>query len=247
MPYKRVPKRKTRKPKVSKKIQKVAIVKGATHKKARAKQSSLVSTLPRGPFSNQMNTVLVYKSPADLALTSVGFSTTFCRMVANGLFDFDYDNILSNKQPLYFDQLLSSTGPYRRYRVNAWSISLKVMNTTDYPCEVFYDPGTFASINDTDTLAEISNRPKVIYKYLSGVSGAKPYVNIKSYRTLASIATPAGKGDNDWIATYAANPSLPIYATLFLRTIDGVSVPSARVSVSAKFYITCFDADAVSS
>lgn len=110
-----------------------------------------------GPFPKVMNTTLVYKNPS-VNVTSAGISSyNYCNFALNSMFDFDQTNIIGNKQPLFYDQLLSIDGPYKNYKVNAWKTTIKFINLSDKAMFVYYD-GNLTALTETDQLNEVQNR-----------------------------------------------------------------------------------------
>jgi len=52
---------------------------------------------------------------------------------------YDYDNTgeAGNKQPLYYDALLSASGPYKQYKTISWKTTWYFMNQTACPGYIY--------------------------------------------------------------------------------------------------------------
>lgn len=204
--------------------------------------------LQKGPFPKIMHTQLVYQGNMvqDIS-TGVGNSYSYTQWRPNDLFDFDYTNNFGNKQPLFYDQLLSSTGPYKRFLVNAWKTTLTVFNLSDKGLEVFVDTNTMNTFLDTDTLGEIANRRGVIKRVITAQNNAKPMCTISFYRKLKSIVPESRSAVGEWGGYFNSSPNNYIANTLACQSIDGISTHTVRVKISHIFYVTLFETDALVS
>lgn len=201
----------------------------------------------RTPFPTVMSTQLVYQGDMGTTISSGAASVSYTIWKPNDMFDFDFSNNLANKQPLFFDQLLTTTGPYKRYMVYAWKTKLTVFNLSDRPIELFVDTNSVNTTGDADTTSEIVDRRGVIKKIITGQANARPYVTFSWYKTLKSLV-PSGR---DSIAVWSGTPSTspPNYVsnTLYGRSIDGAAGHSYRVKISHVFYCKLFETDAIGS
>jgi len=86
------------------------------------------------------------------AATFAGFTVS-----PNDLLDVDKSvaSFFGNKQPYFYDQCFSSTGPYERYYVKSWQLSFTCFNTTDNAIQLCLSPPSTLQSN-VDTYAEIS-------------------------------------------------------------------------------------------
>ena len=237
-----MPRRYVRKP--TKKIVKVNPAKRYTKKRMR-----MPRRIPTNPFPKVKNCTLLYKQPS-ITLTSGGVSgTILTRFRCNSLYDFDVDNNFLDKQPLYFDQLLSVTGPYKNYKVNAWKTTITVTNLTDRALQVYFDQGTVNSITDADTSTEVQNRQGVINKLITAQANAKPQLTFTSYRKLNSFVPKIANQATEYTGTYAADPTNLIISSLLLTNLDPASITvfQAQVSVTHTFYTTVFNYDSLNS
>lgn len=203
--------------------------------------------LNKGPFPIRMNTSLVYKAPSTTIPSGGILSYAAMTLDLNNMFDFDYNNVLGNKQPLFYDQLLSSTGPYKNYKVNAWKTTIRFINLSDKALYVYYDPCT-GSIADSDTPIEIENRRGVQTFMLTGQNNAKPTCTIKKYQTLKSYFPNSVNSSENFSSLWSTSPTTHCYANLLWKTIDGsVSPFSVAVQVQHIFYCTLYNADSIDS
>lgn len=200
-----------------------------------------------GPFPLRMNTKLVYKAPSTTIASGGILSYAALSLDLNNMYDFDYNNVFGNKQPLFYDQLLSVDGPYKYYKVNAWKTTIRFINLSDKALYVYYDPST-GLITESDTPTEIENRRGVQTFTLTSQNNAKPMVTIKKFQTLKSFFPNSINSSENFAAGYNAAPSTHAYANLLWKTIDGsVGVFNVAVRVQHIFYCTLYNADSISS
>lgn len=221
------------------------IVKVAPRKKYTKKPMRMYRRPSTVPFPKIKNCTLVYKQPSAPITCSVLNKTVIQRYRLNSLYDFDYDDTVGNKQPLYFDQLFNLDGPYKQYKVNAWKTTITVTNLSAANLNVYYDQGVLNSITDSDTAPEMQNRPGVYYKMLTSASNAKPQVTFTSYKSIRSFAAKPSSSGSDYSANYQGNPTSTVTGTLLVTHIDPLDTSSWNilVSVTHKYYVTCFQQD----
>lgn len=204
--------------------------------------------LQKGPFPRVMHTQLVYQGNMvqDVA-TGMGNSYSYTQWRPTDCFDLDYSNNFGNKQLLYYDQLLTATGPYKRFIVNAWKTTLTVFNLSDQGLEVFVDTNTINSFLDTDTLSEMSNRKGVIKRVITSKDNAKPMCTISWFKSLKSIVPNARASINEWGGYFNTSPNNYITNTLACQSIDGTSTHTIRVKIQHIFYVSLFETDSILS
>lgn len=214
-----------------------------------SKSGSSMSRMGRslGPFPIRMNTKLVYKAPSTTIPSGGILSYAGLTLDLNNMYDFDYNNVLGNKQPLFYDQVLSVDGPYKYYKVNAWKTTIKFINLSDKALFVYYDPCT-AQVTESDTPIEIENRRGIQSFTLTAQSNSKPMVTIKKFQTLKSFFPNSVNSSENFSAGYNASPTTHAYANLLWKTIDGsVGVFNVAVQVQHIFYCTLYNADSIVS
>lgn len=200
------------------------------------------------PFPKVKTCTLVYKYPGYTLGSSIGGLVTQ-RFKCNSMFDFDYDNNMGNKQPLYYDQLFSDTGPYKYYKVNAWRTKITVTNLSSQALHCYYDQGAIGSFVDSDTQLEAQNRPGVIYRLLTGAANARPQAVFQSYKTLKSFAPNKISSGLDYGAAWNADPINTIFSSLLVGNLSVVDTTAFNVvfTVEHTFYATCYLNDAAQS
>ena len=205
-------------------------------------------SIAKAPFPMRKNCTFLYKQPST-TITSAGINAFYAiRFRCNSLFDFDYDDLIANKQPLFYDQLLSDTGPYRTYKVNAWKTTYKIVNLeTSRTLMVYFDPGSLAGPNDADTSLEVRNRPYVQSRILTPIGSGGAQTTIKSFRKVKQFIPPTA-ADSTFTASYSSSPSSLVYASLNIVPADSsVTAYSFMIEVSHVFYCTFYNQDAVVS
>lgn len=193
------------------------------------------TTLARaiGPFSERKYVTFEYKNAA----TTVGSSNLLSLPVLlNSCYDFDKTggNYFGNKQPLYYDQLLSSSGPYKTYKVISWVTTYTIMNTGNIPLQCYGLPPTSATA-EIDSVAEADNFPGVVPLVLTPVSGSKCMGTI-TIRGHVKDVYPSYSDDSGLTGPFNGDPSSTIYGGLLLYYIDGTTAISANVSVKHEAY-----------
>lgn len=215
-------------------------------RKIKAKTSkTTLQKLPDGPFPRSKNTTLVYEN----ALTSVAPAAALVALGTKPNSAYDYDNssgaAFGNKQPLYYDALLTASGPYKNYKVNSWKTTYTIVNMTEEPLTVFAMPPLSAT-SEIDSLAEADNFPGVKRLYLTGKSGSKGMGKISVTGNVADVYTSA-TGEGGMIAAYNADPTYLIYSGLLLASANGTTNVEARVAVRHEMKTTLQVVDALVS
>lgn len=196
------------------------------------------------PFTITKNCSLLYKNTSATLTPGAVYGSQRFRL--NSCFDFDYDNNFGNKQPLFYDALLNEGGPYRSFRVNAWKISFKIVNTSSVPITVYWQNGSLNSVSDADTQAEMQNMPRVKSLQLTSSSGSKSIGYLRAYGTVKGVL--GRKPDDVFEGTYNSSPNQLINGTLGYMATDGVStLAQLVVEVNCVQYVTLFNRDAIVS
>lgn len=184
-----------------------------------------------GPFTGKKIVDLVYEN----GLTALGGATTFtnCPIVANGAYDVDATtgSYFGNKQPLYYDSLLTSSGPYQVYKVVSWKTTYTILNGADGPMNC-YAIGCVASTADFDSVAEAENYPGVKRLYLGAKGQCKDQGTITVTGNISDL-NASFVGDRGWGGAWNALPGYPAYGMLLVSSADG-SHTTALVSVAIK-------------
>jgi len=223
----------------------------------RKKKRSGVSALARlpkiskDPFPREFRTKLTWN--ADVGYLAPGASSTYTIIQLNSLYDPDNTNNLGNFQPLMFDQLLSATGPYQKFRVNGWKGKCTIINasandgTVAIPIDVYYKQGAISN-TDVDTWAEVQSQPGV-QTMIVGPPGSDSSTKTFYFNGKLTDYIPATADAEDFVGTYSSNPTVPIYGAVAIKNAKGGSVTSvtAFVKVSVEFDVTVYAQDAIQS
>lgn len=216
-------------------------------RKPMARKMQIYKNPKTGPFPDIMSTTLVYQGEFGDVVSSGAAAVSYTQWRPNDLYDFDVTGNFVNKQPLFYDQLLGGTGPYKRYCVYAWKTTLTIFNTSDIPLEVFVDVNTINSLSDADTVTEIANRKGVIKRIITAQANAKPYTTISWYKTLKSLVPDARASINEWGGYHTGSPNNYVANTLLCRSINLVAGHTYRCKVNHIFYVKLFELDATVS
>lgn len=198
-----------------------------------------------GPFTEKKFTTFLYENaltkcaPA-ASLVTVGF-------VANNMYDFDNNAgaYWGNKQPLYYDALLSATGPYKSYKVISWKTTITVVNQTAVPINVWL-AGALTGSAEVDSAAEADNFPGVKKMYLTASGGSKNEGKIVITGHIDDVFSGFEK-DLNLLGAYNSGPGSPIYGSLVMQSADGTTNVDTYVAIKHEAYTELLQVDAVVS
>lgn len=185
-----------------------------------AKISPATTTLSRapGPFAGKKVMTFLYEN--ELTPLSVSAAFTHVQVMSNSLYDFDKNGVFGNKQPLYFDQLVTAAGPYRQFKVISWKTTYTVYNASvAYPVTVFALP-PHGDTSDINTAAEADNWPGVKRLYLTPAQGKQDIGTITVTGHIDDVY-PSISANNGLVGTSAADPGVPIYGGLCISAQGG--------------------------
>jgi len=233
---------------------KTALIGGRRVLKAKRRKSTLGATSrnttlyrnPDGPFPRSLNTKLVYEN----ALTAMGAGTGGLLTLGtkpNSAFDYDNSSgaVFGNKQPLYYDALLSASGPYKNYKVNSWKTTYTVVNQGTAPITVWALPPISAT-SEIDSAAEADNFPGVKRMYLTAKDGDCNSGSITVTGNLADVYPSSALSEGGMIAQYNADPTYLVYGGIVVQTADAGSI-SAYAAVRHEMNTTLQVIDAIVS
>lgn len=188
------------------------------------------TTLARsaGPFTGKKLVTFLYENALRTAAnaTPLIVMSTKC----NSAYDYDNGGYFGNKQPLYYDSLLTAAGPYRQYKVKSWKTTYTIINTTDNPITVWAIPPTSAAA-EVDTVVEVDNWPGVKRLYLTAKAGSQSKGTITVTGNIADVY-PDLQQDAGMVGGYGGDPASLVYGGLVVETADGST--SAVVDVAVK-------------
>lgn len=196
------------------------------------------------PFPISKKTTMLY---------TYGYAVTasaaldYFSVAPNDMYDFDRTTLgkLGNKQPLFFDAMLSSTGPYKQYYVSKWKTTWTILNETARPVRAFAI-GAIAVATEFDSLAEAENFPGAVIKDLTSMGGSQDMASITVSGSVADVYG-SSKKDLNFVGTYGSSPTTPIYGALVLASGDGTTSLTCYVSVRHEFEVELTSADAIVS
>lgn len=197
-----------------------------------------------GPFTNKFLTTFEYQN--ELTLMTGATNLTLLSVLYNSMFDFDKNGNFGNKQPLYYDQLLSASGPYKQYKVLSWVTTFTISNVTaNLPLTVWLLPPMAASA-EIDSAAEADNFPGVKRLYLTGGGGSK---SMGSFTVKGHVKDvyPGYADDNNIVGNYNSDPALPCYGGIIVKGADGSTAPSVYVAVKHMALTECSFVDSIVS
>lgn len=207
--------------------------------------------MPINPFPPVMKTTMSY--PVTSALYAPAASSGVTLVALNDIYDFDVSNNLGNTQPLFYDQVLSATGPYTKYRVTAWRVKFTIDNFSQFTsgtnaCALDVGLAQGSTIStDVDTWTELQSSPNLQRRLLQwyGTSLSRCVLEING--TPQEFVTGDVK-DDTLCGAYNGSPSQRIYGALGIANpnIAGVNV-QAYISVQVEQDVELFGQDAISS
>lgn len=197
-----------------------------------------------GPFKPKIFTSFIYES--ELAPVTSGSASVIISVSPNDMFDFDKTTVFGNKQPLYYDTMLSATGPYRNYKVISWKTTYTIVNATpSVPVTVWGVPPCNNNA-DVDQNFEADNFPGVKRLYLTPLSGSKSIGTLTVDGHISDVYD-SYKDDVNMVGTYNGSPTSPVFQGLLVRTSDGTTFPLVFVAVRHVMYVELTTIDAIVS
>lgn len=203
------------------------------------------TTLARcsGPFSGKKFVTFLYEN----ALTTVSGAANVLTLSLkpNDMYDYDNSGDSGNKQPLYYDALLTTSGPYKQYKVISWKSTFYFINNTATAVDILISPPVTAT-SEFDSLAEADNFPGVSRLRLTKSGGSKDYgeVTITGH---VQDCYPSYPDDLQLAGGYASSPQSLCYTCIVVRGSDGTTVPSVMVSVKHEAYTELNAVDSIVS
>jgi len=199
------------------------------------------TTLASAPTPFPPTKFVTFDYSNGLALRIPVSNTDVVSYAPNDMFDFDRTTgFLGNKQPLFYDALLSSNGPYRFFKVISWVTEFTVINRGAAPITLWLTNAQLAA--DIDTVAEVDNLPGVVKKFVD-VTGGMSMVTIKHTGNLKDTAA-SYIGDITNSGTYSSSPSNAVQGSLVLYSSSALNY---EIAVKHRAYTQLLVLDAQAS
>lgn len=204
------------------------------------------TTLARapGPFTGKKFVTFLYEN----ALTQMGGASNVVTSIikCNDAFDFDSSGDYGNKQPLFYDVLMSASGPYKTYKVLSWKTTYTfINNNANTPVDIFVSPPVAATA-EIDSLAEMDNFPGVKRLYLTTQGGSKNMGTVVVTGNLSDVYDHS-KNDANFTGSYNGSPTSVVYQVALARGSDGSTAPAVYVSIKHEAYTELNYLDAIVS
>lgn len=186
----------------------------------------------KAPFPLRKRVTFIYDAFAARAPASNG---DVVLVSPNDMFDFDQSNYLGNKQPLYFDTLLSATGPYKQFTAIKWKLTWTIANTSSVPIVVFFTP-TSPTTTDIDSAIEVTDYPGV-QKVLMGQAGSSNSVITRVVRGAPTDYSGCLIDPSTSVGSHATSPGQKLYSGLYVTSADATT--TITYSILLKAEIVC--------
>lgn len=201
-------------------------------------------SLNRSPFTPKKFMNFIYEN--ELTPLTGGTNVVVRSVVCNDLYDFDRNGDLGNKQPLYFDTLLTASGPYRNFKVISWVTTWTIYNhSTTIPVTCWAVSPTPLS-SDIDSAAEADNFPGVKRLYLTAQGGSKSMGTVTQRGHIGDVF-PNILDDINLQGNYTSSPISQAFGGLVIKGSDGATAPSVYVAVKHVAYTMLSGIDALVS
>lgn len=203
------------------------------------------TTLSRslGPFTGKKFVELVYwQSPLAQATTAGGSNFV---VVSNSAYDFDNSGTLGNKQPIYYDQLLSSSGPYKSCKVTSWKTTWTFINASTQGVNIWMSP-PLGSSTEMDIVAEADDFPGVKKLTLTAEAGSKSMATVTTTGHVRDVF-PAEPYSKDFVSAWNASPVNLCVQTIVYQPADGAAVTKLYAGVKHVMYCELGQLDSIVS
>lgn len=186
-----------------------------------------------GPFGQKKYLTFLYENLMQKFSGSTNVLTTTVK--PNSMYDFDNGAEFGNKQPLYYDVLLTASGPYKQYRVISWKTTYYFENSTECPVNIWVGPPVAATA-ETDSVAEVDNWPGVKRLRLTQKYGSKTFGEIVVTGHVGDVYPTFSSDYASYTGQYNTDPGLPIYQGIVIQAADGSTIPIVYASVKHEAY-----------
>jgi len=186
-----------------------------------------------GPFGTKKYLTFLYENL--MQLFGSGTNVQVNTVVPNSMYDFDRGTAFGNKQPLFYDALLTASGPYKQYRVISWKTTYYFSNETENAVNIWVGPPVAAS-SEMDSVAEIDNWPGVQRLRLTDKYGSKTMGSITITGHVNDVYPTFSVDYASYTGQYNTDPGLPVYQNIIIQAADGTKIPVVYVGVKHEAY-----------
>jgi len=184
-------------------------------------------------FPDQFCTTLRYSTDIQFVATTFQY-----QVFQSSLHDPDFTG--SGHQPMYYDQLVSSTGPYNKWQVLGMSAVIEVNNNNTTPG---YITSCWSDSNSTvaeSVLAEEKHSVRRAFGPNTGSGRTRIQTKMK-----ASVIHGYGSGDilqiENQYGAFGGNPSDPFYLLIAVSDVIDTSTTAPAVRVTLEFQCRFFE------
>jgi len=198
----------------------------------KSKKTTMQLLSKSSPFPRFKKAVLLYEN----AFTYTAAATTASWLHAsNDMYDFDRTagNFYGNKQPLFYDNLLTVSGPYKEFYVPTWTTTYFIANETNVAVDVFVLPPHIGG-SELDSKAEADNFPGVKHEHLTAKGGSRDFIKVTVKGSVNDVIGSKTK-DTNFIGIWNGSPSSAVLGGLFMNTADGTTSLSVAVAIKHEF------------
>ncbi len=217
MPYRRKPRRKTRR-----------------HKKRNGKNSRLKALVNRGPslFPDKYICKLRYSDTKDLA--GAGVQQHVYR--SNSLFDPDLTG--AGHQPMGFDELNNF---YNFYTVTAFKTACTFINEGPTECAVAITPtNTSPTFNNINQVKEISRSRYTILNAADSGGSIRKLSHYFKNNVIAGVTSSKYNSEENYSSIFGDNPSQQVFCS-YTAEEAGAGTCDVKVEIDCIFYCTFYD------
>ena len=228
---------------------------GKSSNPSQAAASAITKAKPLGilwkappPFVDNKIVKLKYHAAANLSVTAGAMTYQTFRL--NSIYDPDLTGV--GGQPRYYDQLLSATGPYLRYRVIGCKVKIQFVNDNTAAGALGYvgmyaRDSTAAAISSTD-LTGLTELPNTKYTVLGTMNSSKGIIPMKAYWNIAKVMGIQDIADSeDAEGAYNGNPTDSVLLDVYYYPLDGATTTSIYALVDLEYIVQLMDLNTVAA
>ena len=191
------------------------------------------ATIPINPFPPVYRTKVTWAPPA--TTWTPGSGNAVIQFKLNSVFDCELSSVFSaTQQPLFFDTICTSTGPYKQFKVLGWRGKIHMVNlggqSDDTPStslrdiyEVLYQQGYELSA-EGDTNAELQAAPNLQRHLLPGIVNGSASEKSIYFQGQSKDFFATGTDDSTLVGNYLGDPAVIVYGSLGVRSLNSKNI-----------------------